>query len=422
MSGGTTLPRPRLAQATLLLASMLTIMAGATISPALPAIQRAFGSGPNTAVLVGLVLTMHGLFIAVGSPLIGAFADRYGRRWLLLVSTVVYALAGGSGFVLDSLVAILVGRAVLGLAVAGVMVTVTALITDYYEGNRRDTILGRQGAFMSIGGVVLLPLAGVLADIGWRVPFLVYTVALVLLPAMAFALPEPDRREPTGDRPTSIDDLRQTLARFPLRTLALIVALGLVGQIIFYMIPVRVPFYLEAQTGVSGSLIGAALATSTGAGGVASLLYGRVRRFMSVIGIVALTFAFMSIGYIVIGVSGTFIDIIAGLALAGAGSGFLLTNLNAWIAAVTSETVRGRALSVLTSAFFLGQFLSPLVVGPVSDGVSLGATFLGVGVALAGGAVAFALATVYVTPPTESEPEPIETPRSPNEHPTNQLD
>ncbi|ELZ05940.1 MFS transporter [Natrialba asiatica] len=408
MNGETALPRPRLAQGTLLLASMLTIMAGATISPALPAIQREFSTAPNAPVLVGLVLTMHGLFIAVGSPAIGALADRHGRRWLLLVSTVIYALAGGSGFVLDSLVAILVGRAVLGLAVGGIMVTVTALITDYYETNRRETILGRQGACMSLGGVVLLPLAGVLADISWRAPFLVYTVALVLLPAMAFALPEPTRRDPTGDRPTSINELRHTLARFPLRTLALIITLGLIGQIIFYMIPVQMPFYLEAQTGVRGSLIGTALAVSTGAGGVASLLYGRIRRSVSVIGIVALTFAFMSMGYLIIGVSGTFFGIVAGLVFAGAGSGFLLTNLNAWIAAVTPESVRGRALSGLTSAFFLGQFLSPLVVRPVSDIVGLGGTFLSVGVVLAGGAVVFALTAVSVTPPTESEHESAE--------------
>ncbi|RRJ31387.1 MFS transporter [Halocatena pleomorpha] len=404
MSGGTELPRPRLAQGTLLLASMLTIMAGATISPALPAIQREFATAPNAGVLVGLVLTMHGLFIAVGSPIIGALADRYGRRWLLLVSTVVYALAGGSGFVLDSLLAILASRAVLGLAVAGVMVTVTALITDYYDENRRDTILGRQGAFMSIGGVVLLPLAGMLADIGWRVPFLVYTVAVALLPAMVFALPEPNRREPTGDRPMSLDDLRQTLAVFPLRTLGLIAALGLVGQIIFYMIPVQIPFYLETQAGASGTVIGAALAASTGAGGVASLLYGRIRRSLSMIGIVALTFGFMSIGYTAIGVSRTVPSVVVGLAIAGAGSGFLLTNLNAWIAAVTPESVRGRALSALTSAFFLGQFLSPLVVQPVSDSLGLGTTFVGVGLLLAGGATVFAFVSVSVTPPPKSEP------------------
>jgi MFS family permease len=258
---------------------------------------------------------------------------------------------------------------------------------------------------MSIGGVVLLPLAGVLADIGWRVPFLVYTVALVLLPAMAFGLPEPSRREPTGNRPTSLDDLRQTLAELPLGTLGLIAALGLIGQIIFYMTPVQIPFYLETRTGASGTVIGAALAASTGAGGVASLLYGRIRRSLSVIGIVALTFALMSIGYAVIGVSGT-VPGVVGLAIAGAGSGFLLTNLNAWIAAVTPESVRGRALSALTSAFFLGQFLSPLVIQPVRDTLGLGTTFVGVGVLLAGGAIAFVLASVSVTPLPTQNPNP----------------
>jgi MFS family permease len=102
-------------------------------------------------------------------------------------------------------------------------------------------------------------------------------------------------------------------------------------------------------------------------------------------------------------VSGTVRGVVVGLAVAGAGSGFLLTNLNAWIAAVTPESVRGRALSALTSAFFLGQFLSPLVVQPVRDTLGLGTTFVGVGILLAGGAIAFALASVSVTPPSKSE-------------------
>jgi MFS family permease len=405
MSSNTSLPRPRLAQATLLLASMLTVMAGAMIAPALPAIRQEFSAASDAAILVGFVLTLHALFVAVGAPVIGSLADRYGRRWLLLVSTVVYALAGGSGFVLDSLRGILIGRAVLGLAIAGVMVTATALITDYYEEDRRETVLGRQGAFMAFGGVVLSPVAGVLADIGWRIPFLVYTGALLLLPAMVIALPEPERRKPTGDRPTSIDDLRRTLARFPLGTVALIFTLGFVGQLLFYMLPVQIPFYLVSQTGASATLVGGALATMAFSIGIVALLYGRLRASMSVIGIVTLMFAFMSIGYAVIGVSQTPLSIVVGLAIAGAGIGLMIPNLNTWLAAVTPEAVRGRAFSGLTSAFFVGQFLTPLVVRPVSDIVGFGATFLGVGVILAAGAIVFTLAAVYTTPPTESQPE-----------------
>lgn len=118
----------------------------------------------------------------------------------------------------------------------------------------------------------------------------------------------------------------------------------------------------------------------------------------------------MSTGSIVIGMSGTFLGILTGLAFAGAGSGFLLTNLNAWITAVTPETVRGRALSALSSAFFLGQFLSPVVIRPVSEAAALDTTFLGVGDGLAGGVIAFALTAVYATPIT-SEPVSDERPR-----------
>lgn len=67
MSGETALLRPRLAQATLLLASMPTITVGATIAPILPSIQRGSSTVLNAAVLVGFVLTVHGMFIQLNS-------------------------------------------------------------------------------------------------------------------------------------------------------------------------------------------------------------------------------------------------------------------------------------------------------------------------------------------------------------------
>jgi MFS family permease len=153
-------------KATLLLASTLTVMAGATISPALPAIQAHFTGTGNAALLVRLVLTMPALFIAPTAPLAGGVADRAECKPLLVGSTVLYAIAGGSGFVLDSLLAIIVGRAALGVAVGGITVGATALITDYYVGEQRDSVLGLQGSFSQFGGVLFLPLGGVLADVG----------------------------------------------------------------------------------------------------------------------------------------------------------------------------------------------------------------------------------------------------------------
>jgi MFS family permease len=65
---------------TLLLISTLTVMAGATIAPSLPAMQAVFADIPNVGYLVWLVLTLPALFIAIGAPLVGVLIDQLGRK------------------------------------------------------------------------------------------------------------------------------------------------------------------------------------------------------------------------------------------------------------------------------------------------------------------------------------------------------
>jgi hypothetical protein len=54
---------------TLLFVSTLTVMAGATIAPSLPAMRQFFASVNNADFLVRLVLTAPALFIAIGALL-----------------------------------------------------------------------------------------------------------------------------------------------------------------------------------------------------------------------------------------------------------------------------------------------------------------------------------------------------------------
>lgn len=64
----------------LLLASMLTVMAGAIITPVVEVMR---GDLKIDGTAAGLILTMHGLVIAVSSPLAGWLIDRWGGvfRW-----------------------------------------------------------------------------------------------------------------------------------------------------------------------------------------------------------------------------------------------------------------------------------------------------------------------------------------------------
>lgn len=363
-------------KATLLLVSTLTVMAGATIAPSLPAMQEHFKEVPDAALWVRLVLTLPALFIVLGSLIAGVVVDRFGRKPLLLAAVALYGLAGASGYVLNSLFHILIGRAFLGFAVAAIMVTATTLITDYYTGATRAAFLGLQAAFMGLGGVIFLSLGGFLADQNWRFPFLIYLFAWLLVPLIIWAISEPQRTI----NPANQDGISGSAPAFPVKLLAFIYGIALLSQIIFYLIPVQLPFYLKELANANASQSGLAIALATLFSAISSLFYGKIKQRLGFFSILVVAFGLMGAGYSIIGLVNQYALVLLGLAIAGSGLGLLMPTLNLWIASEVSDAAKGRALGGSTMFFFLGQFLSPLISQPVSQAVGLSATY-----ALAGG-------------------------------------
>lgn len=365
-------PNSLLTKATLLLTSTLTVMAGATIAPSLPDMRNHFSTVENVDYLVRLVLTLPALFIVIGSPISGIIIDRFGRKPLLATSVLLYGLAGSSGFILNSLGNILIGRALLGLAVGGIMTSATTLIADYYRGPTRAYFLGLQAAFMGFGGVLFLSFGGWLAEVNWHTPFLIYLFALVLLPFIVLSLYEPDR---PINQTTRQDVAQNSQSPLPVKLLVLIYAVALLTQIIFYLIPVQLPFYLQSLTKAGAAQSGLAIAFTTLFSAFASIGYGRVKARFDFITILMLIFGLLGVGYMIIGWVDTYEQVLIGLAITGLGLGLLMPNLTVWVSTVVSDALRGRALGGLSTFFFLGQFLSPIVSQPLSQQIGLGSTY-----------------------------------------------
>lgn len=371
-------------KATLLLVSTLTVMAGATIAPSLPAMRQHFSAVPNADYWVRLVLTAPALFIAIGAPIAGIAIDRFGRKGLLALSVFLYGFAGSSGFLLDQIGLILLGRMLLGFSVAGIMTTATTLIADYYIGVARAQFLGLQAAFMGFGGMIFLTLGGYLADRDWRQPFLIYLMAWVILPFILLLLPEPDRNQNAVQQTGAIAS--ETVPRTLLLTTY---GIALLTQIVFYMIPVQIPFYLKQLMGANASQSGLAIALATLATSISALSYQRLKARFTFTNIYAIAFSLMGIGYLVISFARTYEMVLIGLAIAGLGVGLLMPNMNVCLTSSTPASLRGRILGGLTTSFFLGQFISPFVSQPLSQWAGLGTTY-----GLAGGLM---LATAGIT-------------------------
>jgi MFS family permease len=368
----------------LLAVACLTVMSAATIAPALPRMAEAFGGAPNAELLSKLVLTAPAVAIALCAPFAGALVDRFGRVGILRGSLVLYGLAGTAGYVLEDLYAILASRAVLGVAVAGTMTSVTALVGDYYSGEARTRYAGLQSLAMSLGAVVCVAAGGLLADVGWRLPFLIYLTGWVVLVPVLLYVVEP--RRPAVSPPAHGHG-----AAFPLGPIAAAYGITFFAVAMFYMIPVQIPFLLRTIGVDSGTAAGVVVAAAslTAAGG--SAWFARLRRSDGVFGVYAWAFGLMAAGYAVAGFAGTFAGALAGAAVAGVGVGLFFPNSNLWVLALAPPAVRGQLAGGLTSAIFVAQFLSPILVQPVVAATSLARAFTIAAVLMgcAAGALAF---------------------------------
>lgn len=351
---------------TLLLASTLTVMSGATIAPSLPQMARVFADTPNSEFLSKLILTVPALFIAICSPLVGRFIDRFGRLNLLYVSLVLYAIGGTSGFFMNNLYHILAGRALLGVSVAGVMTVAVTLIGDYYEGKERESFTGAQAAFMSMGGIVFVGVGGLLADISWRSPFLIYGFSILILFMALRFLPEPDRiasaKKEKTDKLPGIDYL--------------IFSVGFVAMVLFYMLPVQIPFLLHEIGVTKNALAGLAIVIATIGSTTSSFSYAQIRTRLSYTQIFSLIFFLMAVSFAIISAAASYNILIIGMLIGGLGWGMLLPNMNIWLLSATPPAIRGTAVGILTMAIFLGQFFSPIVVAPLENAYSLASVFL----------------------------------------------
>ena len=343
----------------LLLVSSLTIMSMITISASLPDMTKTFSEIPNGEKLVKMVLSFPGLFIAISAIVAGLIIDKFGRLKLLGAALVFYALAGSSGYWLDNLYLILASRALLGISVGISMTIVTTLVADYYQGKSRQKFAGVQIAVMSLAGIVFITLGGVLADINWRVPFLLYLFSILILPFVYLFLKEPKNHFHQID--SSVKSIKSP------RIIWFVFINVMLMWILFFIIPIQIPFYLKSIGIEKNTLIGIAIASSTFFSAVGAMSFSKIKDRLSFKNIFALGYLLMAIAYLIVAHGDSYITVMLAMLVGGLGMGIMIPNANVWVMQLAPTEIRGREIGRLTTFWFLGQFLSPIILLPFLD-------------------------------------------------------
>ncbi|MEU0878082.1 MFS transporter [Lentzea sp. NPDC005914] len=344
----------------LLAASCLSVLGAVLIAPVLPQMQAAFATVPGADVLVPVVLTVPALMIGLAAPFAGLIVDRVDRKRLLLIALAVYAVVGTAPLYLASLQAILISRVLVGVCEAAIMTCATTLIGDYWSGARRSRYLGLQTLVASLSATVFLGLGGVLGTLGWRTPFWVYAVAVVLVPLTAVLIRQPAEH---GRRPAS-----RRLQPLPWRSLLTPCAVSFVGGIVFYTLIVELSFVLTGVGLTSSAAIGgisALMSVATAAGCVvfARLTHRTPRALLPV------EFLLSAIGFGLVFATTSVPVISLGAVFAGFGTGMLLPTLLTWAVNRLDFEQRGRGTGLWTGTLFVGEFVCPVLIAAIGTGV-----------------------------------------------------
>lgn len=340
-----------------LMASMLTLMGGAAVAPALPLISIAFPESSET--VISLIITIPSLAIVLLGSIIGRIADRIGKVRTLIISLAIFTVAGVSGFFLNSIESIIVGRFILGIGLGGISLSTTALIAEYYTGMARIKVVSYQAAAMGVGVFILEFAGGSLAGIGWREPFLIYLIGIVIVLGIVFFLREPTRNVISIESAPAAEKIESDK-----RGILLCYITIFLGLFMSFLLPTKFPYYL-GEMGASAALSGLFLGLFGVVQAAFCIMYRRIAEVLDRIQILMAAFLLIGLGYCALSFADSYITVIPGLMIAGAGTGLITPTVVNWLASIVTSGTSGRIMGGYSASLNLGCFASSIVIAPV---------------------------------------------------------
>lgn len=165
--------------------SALTSLPGLAVSPISEKLLAVFPTA--TDLEIQMLTTLPSLLIIPFILLAGFISEKVGYIKLLNIGLWLYLISGALYFFCTSMVQLVIVSALLGVGAGIIIPFSTSLVSKFFSGEQRTRQYGLVSALTNITLVVATAVTGYLADIQWRLPFVVYLlpfVSILLVPAI----------------------------------------------------------------------------------------------------------------------------------------------------------------------------------------------------------------------------------------------
>ncbi|MDK2981268.1 MAG: hypothetical protein PWQ55_1615 [Chloroflexota bacterium] len=328
--------------------ALLTILMNSAIIPVISRLNAAFPEvSPD---IIKLTLSLPALTNIIFSLVVARLSYHIPKKYLLVFALTLYTLSGiGSSFA-PTIGWLLATRALLGMAAGMISPLVTDLIAYFYEGEERTQMIGFANASSNLSGIFIPLLAGWLADINWQYAFWVYGIGFFVLFVTMFFIPI---------TPLTVNESAERHQYDQPRTVWLVVFMNFLVMLLFYTLPTNLSVYIQEKSigtaSTAGLLVSISTLVSTVMGLVFAALYDRYGRQLFLIGMV-----FCALGFGMLVFPASLVALILSEILIGIGLGVIFPFFSLTVTQVTTGQQTTTALSLYSSSFSLGIFLSPV--------------------------------------------------------------
>ena len=327
-----------------------------------------------TPILIGLAIGIYGLTQGLFQLPFGFLSDRFGRKKIIIIGLLIFAIGSVVAAEADSIYAIIGGRALQGLG--AIAAAVMALAADLTREEVRIRVMAFIGMSIGLSFMISMVMGPLLAaSYGLAILFWITAgLALAGIAVIVFITPQPRNQAFHRDTQLSMGDVGQILKNPELLRLDLgIFVLHLVLSATFVIFPLVLRDHLLVDVALHWKTYLPVFALSV-IGMVPMII--AAEKFRKAKSMFLLGIAIVLIAELGLAGADSYAWAFAMLVLFFTGFNFLEASLPSLVARIAPADMKGTAMGLFSSAQFLGAFCGGVIGGLLLTSPSYSQGFL----------------------------------------------
>ncbi|MDJ0726420.1 MAG: MFS transporter [Prochloraceae cyanobacterium] len=339
--------------------TLMAILGSSSIGPVLPTMAADLNI-PHEQI--GLVITAFVIPIAIGTPISGVLADRFGRKQILIPALILFAIAGVACAFAANFRALLELRFLQGIGAAPLESLALTLISDLYAGKRLTAAMAFNASAIGISLALYPLISGSLTTFGWYYPFLlpIAAIPIAFLALFVLKIPQLPKHKDFKLKNYWLDIGRSINNRQAIGSLC-----GVIGLFVLLFGPyfTYIPIFASDNLGASAVAIGIVQASMALSLAFVSSQIALFPQYLSEITLIKVSFLVYSLALIIIPLVNNVWLLFIPSVLFGAAHGMSFPSTQALLGQLAPDGSKAGFMAVNATVLSLAQALGPLFAG-----------------------------------------------------------